>query len=428
MEAIQKFVERFMGPIATRLNESKYIKALTAGMMSSVAVTLGVAAICIVINLPIPGFDTFIQDSGLYMWGNEVMQATLSSMGIYMVIAISYYYAKNEGEEGIIAALLTLGCYLMLIPQYIVGENYFFAAIESKYLGSDGIFVGMVLALVISSLYCKLMKKNIKLKLPNTVPPMVTNSLSPIFTAMILFTICGALKYICSLTEFGNIYSMINHFVTMPVMSLGANPWSYIFLYTFASLMWFFGVHPSPIVSVFTPIIATVNTANVEAFTRGDPLPYLGCAVIYFCVYFAGQSNTIGLSLSMLKAKSERYKAMRGICLIPNVFNIVEPVVFGIPCVLNPIFLLPMLLSTLLPGILGMLVMNVHAFAINPTIQMPWITPALITSFLQGGIPFALLVVACTILSIFIYYPFFKIVDNQAYKEEQNMLLEKQTT
>lgn len=75
---------------------------------------------------------------------------------------------------------------------------------------------------------------------------------------------------------------------------------------------------------------------------------------------------------------------MKAITLIPNLFNINEPVIFGVPVMLNPIFFIPMVLNTLIPGLIGWGVASLFTFKFNPTISMPWITPSFITAFLQG--------------------------------------------
>ncbi len=182
--------------------------------------------------------------------------------------------------------------------------------------------------------------------------------------------------------------------------------------------MWFFGVHPSPILSAYSVVMTAVSTANTEAFTTNAALPYLYFTIIYYCLYFSGTGNTIGLSLCIQKAKSERFKALRGVTLVPNLFNINEPVIFGVPIMLNPVFFIPMILNTLIPGLIGWIATSIFKFALNPTIAMPWVTPTPITALLTGGIPLLLLVLLCIAVTTVIWYPFFKMADKQALAEE----------
>lgn len=418
-DKLQNVMERIVGPFAEKLNKNKTIKALATGMMGTMAVSIGVAAICILVSLPIPGWTEFMESSGISFVGNEIMSVTLSALAIYIVVTVSYHYTMNEGENGLNSAIISLAIFLMMMPVFISGDNYFFQAIETKYIGGEGVFVGMVISVLTAKMYCFLIKKNVKLNLPDSVPPMVSNSLSPIFAAMIMFTLMAIIKYILYLTPYGNLFNFFNSIVTAPIMKLGATPISLILVYTFASTLWFFGVHPSPILSTYSVVMTAASTANIAAFAKGEILPYLSLPIIYVCLYFSATGNTLGLAFCLTKAKSTRYKSLRSITLLPNIFNINEPVIFGVPVMLNPIFFIPMVLCTLLPGLLGWLCCQFIYIPFNPTIQMPWVTPAFVTSFLQGGMPFFLLIVACIILTTVIWYPFFKIADKQAVKEEQ---------
>ncbi len=418
MDRMQAFMEKFIGPLASKMNASKTIQAIAAGMMGTMPVSLGVTAICIILSLPIPGLSEMAAATGLALAQNEIMMVTLSATAIYMVINIAYNYAKSEGENGMTCATISLGAFLMLMPVFLMGEGYFFRAIQTQYIGADGIFVGMVTTILVSKAYCFLMKKNLKLKLPASVPPNVSNSLSPIFVSMIILTTVFVVKYLLQLTSYGNIFNLFNTLISTPFMKFGSSPAALIGIYTFASLMWFFGVHPSPIISVYAVVMTTVTAANTAAYSAGEALPYVAFQIIYHCLYFSGTGNTIGLSLALQKAKSERFKALKAITLIPNLFNINEPVIFGVPVMLNPLFFIPMILNTLLPGLIGVVASKIIHFSYNPTITMPWVTPAPITGLLVGGIPLFLLIMLCVAVTTIIWYPFVKMADNQALAEE----------
>ena len=420
LDVLQEKMDKFVSPVAQKLNSSNIIKSLTAGMMGTMSVTLGVAAIAVIGNLPIQPWLDFLASSGLQNTVNEVVQATLSLLAIYIVINVAYTYAKNSGEKGIYAGVIALAVFILMIPQYIkVNDDTTITAIQSNYLGSNGIFVSMIIGLIVGASYTKLLKKGIKLKFPDTVPPNVSDSLSPTFVAMIIFGCAFFVKWGLSLTTYGNIFDLINKTIAIPVMSLGATPLAYIIVFTFCNFMWFFGVHPTPIKSAFFPVMMTVSTANIEAFSKGEPLPYLACAVVYLCIYIGGQASTLGLSIDMLTAKSERFKSVRAVSLIPNIFNINEPIIFGVPTMLNPIFFIPMILASVIPGLIGMLAVHFITFPINPTISMPWVTPPILKSFLIGGWQTALLVLVCLLSLCLLYYPFFRIADKQALENEK---------
>lgn len=424
MDTMQNGLERFMGPFAQKLSESKIIMALTAGMMSSMPITLGVATFAILGNLPIGPWQEFLAATGIGQHMLDVVAATSSLLAVYIVPTIAYHYAKNEKENGLTAALLALAAFIVLQPQNITVGNQVIAALSQSNLGSNGIFVGMIVSVVIGMSYSALMKKNIRIKLPDSVPPNVSESLSPTFVAMIIFVGVFAVRYLAGLTPHGDVFALVADLVSKPVMAFGANPWSMILFHLFMNLCWFFGVHPAPILSVYLPVIMAANTSNIEAYMAGTPsaeLPFLTFSLIYGFCYVGGTGSTLSLALAMFKAKSERYKALRNVAAVPNIFNINEPMIFGVPIMLNPIFFIPMLLTSFVGGIIGLVAIDIlgAGSAFNPTVSLPWVIPSFIGPFITGGWRLGLAIIVVIIVQFFIWYPFFKMADNQALKEEQ---------
>lgn len=424
MDSMQSGLERFMGPFAQKLSESKIISALTAGMMSSMPITLGVAAFAILGNLPFEPWQAFLASTGMGPHMLDIVAGTSSLLAAYIVPTIAYHYAKNEKENGLTAAVLALASFIVLQPQNIIVGEASVAGLTQSNMGSNGIFVGMITAIAVAASYSALMKKNIKLKLPSSVPPNVSESLSPTFVSMILFLGVFVVRYAAGLTPYGNIFDLVANVVSKPVMLFGANPWSLILFHAFMNLCWFFGIHPAPILSVYIPVLMSAGTANTEAFLAGTPsseLPYLTFSVLYGFCYIGGTGSTLSLAFSMFTAKSERYKVFRNVAVVPNIFNINEPMIFGMPIMLNPLFFIPMILASLVGGLMGIFALDVLGVgsAFNPTISLPWVMPPFVGPFITGGWKLGLAIIAVIFVQMFIWYPFFKIADNQALKEEQ---------
>ncbi|MDO4536834.1 MAG: PTS transporter subunit EIIC [Coriobacteriales bacterium] len=261
------------------------------------------------------------------------------------------------------------------------------------------------------------------IKLPDSVPSMVTDSLAPTFVAMLTFTGAFIVKWAFSLTPFGSFYAFFNSVVSAPIMSFGASPAAIIVVYTFSNLLWFFGIHPAAILNVYSPAIITATMGNIQAFMAGTPsaeLPYLEFSAVSTTLTIGGSGVMIGLAIAMLTAKSDRYKSLSKISFIPSLVNISEPMVFGTPVVLNPLFFFPLVLSVPIVGGVAWLLCNLGlANGFNPMISLPWIMPWPITNFMQGGIGFCAIGLISIVLSTALYFPFFKVADSMALKEEQ---------
>ena len=114
MDSMQSGLERVMGPFAQKLSESKIIGALTAGMMSSMPITLGVAGFAILGNLPIPFWQDFLTNTGMGPHMLDIVAGTTSLLAAYIVPTIAYHYAKNEKENGLTAAILALAAFIII--------------------------------------------------------------------------------------------------------------------------------------------------------------------------------------------------------------------------------------------------------------------------------------------------------------------------
>ncbi len=426
MENMTNWMNEHLAPLAGRMGQSKVLQAISQGMVMTMPLTIGMAVVAIVINLPIPGLSDWMVASGVTATANEMINSTMSLLAIYVSFLIAYVYAKNDGMNGVTAGVLSMASFLMLVPSTIqIDEETTLNAYQQNYLGSDGLFVAIILAILVAAAFGWLTRKDIKLKLPDSVPPMVADSLSPAFTAMIIFAVVFFVKWGLTMTSFGNIFELIKQVISAPLMNFGATPTAMIAIMTIANIVWCFGVHPSSVTSVYVPVFITVTMANIAAYQAGDPLPDAKYLMLYNCLYFGGTGNTICLCLDMLFAKSEKFKAMRKLMLLPNLFNITEPVIFGVPVMLNPLFFVPMLLSCIVPGVVGMLLLNILPIAYNPTVQLPWVMPTFITAFMQGGPLYMLIILACIAVTCVVWYPFFKIADNQALEEERALAAEK---
>ena len=245
------------------------------------------------------------------------------------------------------------------------------------------------------------------------------------FAAIVLFTAVWFAKWGLSFTPWGNLFDMINTLIGTPVTMVGASPLAYIIVCSLQSIFWFFGVHPNVMLNFYAPVIMACSAANAEAIIAGQALPYGAWAVVALGTAIGGQANALGISISLLFTKSERFKAIRGIALVPSLFNISEPLMFGLPVVLNPAYFIPFVLNI---PVCAIVVQALYALglgaAFNPTIQLPWVLPQPVIAFMQGGIGCLVISVAVLAVSVLMYTPFTLMADRQALREEQAALEE----
>lgn len=428
MSNLNNLIENRIVPAMAKIGENKVLKSITAGMLSTMPLSLGTSIVAIIANFPNSSWTTWLKDTGIATHTSAIISGTTTIVAVYLAFIIGYYFAKENKVEPMGAGVLSLGAFLILMPQTItLADGSTINALSQTYLGSSGIFMAILSGILISGLYCFLVKKGLAIKLPESVPEMVSKSLSPTFVAMIIFITVLVVRILFGLTQYGNAFDAINNLIGKPVMQLGSSPYSLIGLYAMANLLWCFGIHPSAITSFYTPVFLTVITSNITAFSNGEALPYLAFMMIYQFMMLGGTGCTLGLTVDMLLfGKSSRFKTLGKLAIIPNIFNINEPVIFGAPIIYNPVFMLPMTLVAIVNGFLVLFLTGIGIFnTYNPTIRVPWTLPGPAIHFLQSGIIPAIIALSVIIIDALIYLPFFKIADKTAMIEESKIEQEK---
>lgn len=439
MKGLEKFLNKFIAPIAQKMNNSKFFMTLAEAFMRTTPITLGVAVLMIIGNFPIPQWVSFLKQTGMDVHFNAALGATINLLSVYVAFNFAYIYAKKSGREPLTAGLLSIASFFILMPQVVnsytlkkavtkfpatatITAKNDVEAFQSVYTGGTGLFVAIFVGFFVGVLYCYLIKKNITIKMPATVPSNVAESLSPAILSGIILLIFFAIRLLFAFTPFENVFRFVGGLVQLPLQKVAASPIAIILIFTLANVLWFFGIHPNMVYGAVMPTITANMLANMTAYQQHKPLPYLTMAVLTFVCgnAFGGQGSTYGLVISMFSAKSARYKKLLKLAGFPVIFNVNEPLIFGMPIMLNPFFFIPMVISPLLMGGIAWAMVSFLDFSkFNPLIQLPWTMPAPIVMGLQGGLNYLLIFVVLIIVNVLIWFPFFRMADAKEYKEEQ---------
>lgn len=415
--------------------------------MRMTPITLGASVLMIIGFFPIPAWQARLTSIGVYSDFIAVQNATINALGLFLAYTFAYSYVKINAKEynPLIAGLLSLSSFMIMIPQqfnlFAVKEQLVefpakatvesmstLNAFSTDYIGASGILVAMIIGYLVARIYIFLNKKHFVVKLPESVPSNVAESLSPTFISGVImifaFVLRLVFKFFPFLSNYGNIFAFITGVIQIPLQDIVGSPLSLMLILSLANFFWYFGIHPQVVYSVVTPIVMANSVANITAYTSGQAIPYLMFAIVGVAcgTGFGGQGATIGLVISMATAKSKRYKEMFKLTVVPSIFNINEPLIFGMPIIMNPIFFIPMAVGPLIMGgVAWVLASLIDLTKYNPTISFPWTTPALINMVFRGGIPLLLVGIVCLGVSILIWYPFFKVADIKAVEEEAQL-------
>jgi PTS system cellobiose-specific IIC component len=423
VNTFEKFLNKYLAPIANKMNANTFFSTLAGAFMRTLPVTIGVSVILIIYGLPIPAWQQYIYGSDLNNQFNAAINASMNALGIYVAFNFAYLYANHYKMSGLNAGLLSLVGFLMLMPQVIkTGKTQTVSGFLTNNTGGGGLIVAILVGYITAKLFVVLTQHHLTIKMPQGVPPMVEESMSPAIIGIVILTAMFAIRMIFYITPYHDVFTLISKLVQMPLQNLTGNVWSVIVLATLTNVFWFFGLHPSLILGIASPILMSLLTENINALAAQKPLPYLAAGIVYVMTsnIFGGQGQTYGLVIAMARAKSARYKQLFKLEALPALFNVNEPLIFGFPIMLNPIFFLPMLLVAPVSGFAtwGMIkLLGITKYLASA--QLPWTTPGPMQIFILGGWQLLLVMVVVLVLNFFLWYPFFKIADRRAVQEEQ---------
>ncbi len=429
MDSFQGKMEKII-PVMEKFSDNKYIKALSSGMVRTMPVLIGTAFFSIIANFPIPAYQEWLAGIGMTENLNAVVGAGINLLALYIVFLVGYTFAEINNVKGPLnAGVLSLAAFIVFIPQTVTvlndaGEAAGTAnALSYDYFGAEGIAVAMIVGLIFGKLYTILVEKKIILKMPESVPPMVSGSLEPVFIGVICIGAAFMIKSVIAYTAFENVFNLITTIITKPFMSVGTLVPILVAVYTFINLIWFFGVHPSPIVGCIIPVAIMAASANTEAMTAGGELPYLLWCLVFYSVSIGGNGNTLALALDMLLfSKSQRYKTMAKMSFVPCLFNINEPMMFGLPVILNPFLFIPFVLSPSVSAAAAWLMSSLHIVSkidFMISVSMPWTTPHSVTAFFAGGITYSIYILVLILINAVLYFPFYIAMDRKELEQEK---------
>jgi len=405
--------------ISTAIQRNKYISAISGGLGSLMALTIIGSIFTLINSIQISAYQDFLVKIGIKSYLSLPLNLTTNLFSVYAAFAIAYNLAQQFDQDGFTAGTLSLMSFLIVTP-LVTLENGYTMAIPFSWLGSMGLFVAMVIAIVSARLYVFILEKGIYIKMPNGVPPIIEKSFAALTPGFFITIIMLVVKAIFSATSYGNIHSCIFTLIQVPLQNIGSSFPALLVIMVLMSLFWFFGIHGSMVVySVISPVLMPLMLENLAAYQAGEKLPHL---ITVQCLNFAGVGGsgaTIGLVVAMLFSKSKRYKTLGRLAILPSICGINEPVIFGTPIVLNMTFLIPFIVA---PATLFTLGYVLTIIGIMPPLNgatVPTGTPIFFNGFLMGGWQFTVFQVIACIISYFVYLPFFKKADAEAYAMEQ---------
>lgn len=419
--------------VANKLNSNKHLTALKEGMMITIPLTIIGGVFMLLAQPPINGSATagtnvFIDFLLAWKawatvnasWLLAVYYLTIGAIAIYVAFAVAYRMAKTYKLNGLSIGFASLFLFILTAAQPMTTAEAG-TYIPMGNLGGKGMFYSIIVAFITVEIFRFFKEKNISIKLPPQVPPNVAapfEALIPFTALTVGFVVANLVSNNMIGTDLcGLIYAILS-----PLMYASASLPSVILISILLSLFWFVGIHGNNLIgAVLTPITTANIALNAEVLVsgQGTMTPLAGAFMTIFGNWMSYPAMMIAF---FLVARSAHLKSIRKLAIVPDLFNINEPLTFGVPIVLNLTLALPIMICNVIMCSVAYILMS-SGIVGSIYITMPFTTPAVIQLFLStGDIRSVIMWVAMFIIDIIILIPFVKIYDKQMLSEENENL------
>lgn len=444
----EAFIEKFM-TVSTKISQLRYLVAIRDAFIAMMPITMAgsIAVLLNVIFRDIPkglgsaniaeALKPLIEINGYVYFG------TIAVTALFFAFALGYNIAKSYKLSPLPAGLVSFAAFVSTIPQSLSVVTELPKALDSStvsllteaglsvsadgmkitadqwgavavsYAGATGLFSALIIGMLASSVYCALMRRNIVIKMPDNVPPAVNKAFAAIIPGTVAIYVVAIIGYLTfSLSGFA-LNDLISQYIQKPLLGLSQGLGSVILLSFLVQLFWFFGLHGHNVLApVMDGIYGIAQNENLMAFQQTQDISQLpwtwtrGSFDAY--AQMGGSGITIALIIAIfIFSKRQEHKTIAKLATPMGLFNINEPVIFGMPIVLNPLFIVPWLI---VPPIAVTIAYVATMVGLIPPVflTVPWVTPPGLFAFLAtgGNIMAAIISLLNVLVAFLIWTPF----------------------
>ena len=440
MKHIMSLLEKYLMPFSEKITSNKLLNAIKdACILMSPFTVVGSLA-----GLVSQQATYWCNEWGIALEGilGHVIAAfanintiAMGMTGLVVVLAASYNYATQlKGNKAgdkcvpLVASIVSLIAYIATVPYAIQTGEGTITAFQINYFNYEGMFTGMIIGLLSSYMYYKLVNSRYTIKLPGQVPPMVLNSFLSIIPFFVIITVFSVVKELVFMGGFASLQQLITQFIITPLNGIGTGLPAVIVVIVIMQLLWFFGIHGFSIMwgvisvlwmPIFMDHIQTfVETGSFDSITQVAPNTLSN---VYAMIGGSGSTLALVVLLIILGKKGSAERSIGNMALIPGLFGINEPVTFGLPIVLNPIMFIPFVFVPIINAVIAYFATSWgwvnHLVVLNSGVE-----PIFVNAWVLGAFTISpvILCLVLFVLDLILYYPFVKLQIEKNSKDAEN--------
>lgn len=436
MDKFQAAIEKILVPIASKLNSQRHICAVRDAFILSFPLTMAGSLMVLLNNVLLSpdGFickilklDKFFPNISEYQAiFSPVLKGSTDMFSILVVFLIARNLAKTLKCDDLLTGLTAISVYFIIYPDYlsVEGTNY----LSTKFTGGQGLFVAILIGLLVGELMSVLAKSSkLEIKMPEQVPPAVARTFKVLLPIIITTLVFSIINFVVKKFAPGGLHELVYSILQGPLTKLSQSIGSVLILSFLSQALWVMGIHgPNTIAAIRDTMFSEASNANLlyvsangTAWGAPYPVTYAGLSTAF--TEYGGSGCTLGLVIAILIfSKAKEHRSIAKLSFAPGLFNINEMVIFGLPIVLNPIYVVPFIVTPVVNILIGYCATVV--FKIMPPVVygIPWTTPGPLMPFLGSGGSILGLVLGfvCLGVSVLIYAPFVIAANKAAVSDE----------
>lgn len=405
---MNKLIDK-MGPVLGKIASEIHLLAVRDALMSLIPF-LSIAGISTFFSSVLFTETSFVGQmiapetlADISSFFTRIGTGTINLMSVFLVLMIPYFMGKQRGYHNpLILSITGLSLFFVFTP----------LAGGSTYYGTQGVLLALIIGLTSSELFIKLSKnEKLKINVGDNVPEAVKNSFNVVIIVFILLVLYSLIATILSVATNMEAIELINSILQRPLVAVGATLPGAIIYTIVQTVLFSVGIHPGAIVS-------PIETAFVAAIDQGAIINY---SFVTTFGQIGGTGACMGILLCCLFSKRKDFKAVGRLSAIANIFNINEPITFGLPIAFNPIMMIPFIVCPLVNTILAYIVTAAGLMSVMTNV-ITWSTPLFLKGYIASNGDFRCVIMeaVCVAIDVVIYGIFLKMYARQLDKEEQN--------
>ena len=439
-DKLMTFIENKILPIAAKIASNRYLNAIRDGFVFAMPFLIVGSFILLILNLPFTDKNNFLYmewyDNLMKAFKGDLVQPFYVSMGImslFVAYGIGYSLSGHYNLNSITGGFLSLFSFLLVFAKveyvpiveavsksFLVDADSYIPVMDVRFMDAKGLFVAIIFGIVSIEIFRFLVHKKLIITLPESVPPAIAKSFELLIPVAVVIVLFQALNIIIQKKLIMMIPELVMK-IFEPLLHVSDSLPSIIILLLVIHILWFAGLHGTNIVDAIVKAITLSNLAiNQAALQAGEPVTKIFAGGFFDSyVFMGGVGTTLGLAIAMVRSKNEHIKSIGKLSIVPAVFNINEPIMFGAPVVMNPVLMIPFIALPIINATIAWIFTKLNIIG-HIVSLVPWTTPGPLAALLATNLNVGSMILSLVLIftSYLAYIPFLKAYEISLEKEE----------